>query len=150
GDSRLDLLPGSAVARRLGEEGPLPETIRLLAAASAGYFLAYGDLDDPALREVASLPGESSVPVKLYRVLPAVPRALFVERAAPVDSADAAIGKIAGGAFDPSTEVLLGPDGVGVQGIGDTVSPAVNGDEPGAATITTDDPCEVGVNVEAR
>ena len=149
GDSRLDLLPGSAVARRLGEEGPLPETIRLLAAASAGYFLAYGDLDDPALREVASLPGESSVPVKLYRILGAVPRASVVDRALPSASVDEALRKIASGGADPRVEVLLGPEGTGEE-TAPAGSRGAGEESPGSAMITTDGYCDVGVRVEAR
>jgi hypothetical protein len=151
GDSRLDLLPGSALSLKLKEGGvTLPEAVRLLSASSVGYLLAHADLDHPDLSEVASLPGESNVPVKLYKIASPVPRAELVERAEEVASFDEALGKIGSGAADPHAVVLLGPisgGGAGIEG------PAADGGGvpmiSGSATITRDDPCEVDVRVNA-
>lgn len=142
-DSRLDLLPGSEVARRLGEGIPLPEALRLLSAASVRYVLAYGDLDGPGLREVASLPGESNVPVRLYENAGALPRAYLVGRAVPVRDPWEAIEAVRTGSADPGREVL-------VEGAAGGEAPAPDGRLPGTAAIVVDRPLEVVVRVAAE
>jgi hypothetical protein len=152
GDSRLDLLPGSSLSLKLKEGGiALPEAVRLLSASSVGYLLAHAELGHPDLTEVASLPNESNVPVKLYRIASPVPRAELVELAAEVSSFDEAFGKIGSGTVDPHREVLLGPLAEKRGAAIETRTPG-SGEAPGSAgsaAITRDDPCEVVVHVAA-
>jgi len=146
GDSRLDLLPGSGAAKRLGEGASLPETLRYLRAASAGYLLSYGSLDDPALTEVASLPGESNVPVIVYRIGAPAPRAGVVPSGIPMASPGEALGRVGAGGFDAAREVLIGPEGAEEAGAG-TRDPG--GETAGEARVTAEAPGEVRIHAEA-
>jgi len=152
GDSRLDLLPGAAVARRLGEGMPLEEAVRLLSAASVQYILAYDDLRHPDLREVASLPGESNVPVRLYESARALPRAYLVERALPVGDGGEAIEAIRIGRADPVSTVMIEPTGeIGSAGAHTEAEAGPDrGGAPGEAAVVRDGACEVVVRVAAQ
>lgn len=148
--SLLGVEPGASVARRLRESIPIAERLNFLRAASAGWVLAYGPVDDGRLEAAGGLPGESNVPVILYRLPGAVARASVIGRAAMVGSEMEAVGAIGAGAADPALVVLLDrPQGGGASlpGGGD---PREGGEgSAGSAVIEEDRPNLVRVRVRA-
>lgn len=144
-ESLLGLEPGAEVARRLREEIPLEEAVRYLRAASVGWVVAYGSLEHPLLRTVASLPGESNVPVTLYALERTVPRARVVSSVAEASSPAEAVGAIGSGAADPASTVVLERE----EGEMFPPSPAA-GESPGQAAIILDRPGRVDVRVATQ
>jgi hypothetical protein len=155
GESLLGLRPGAAVARRLKEGLPMDETVRLLRAASVGWVLGYGPLEEDRLSLRGGLPGESNIPVGLYAVTDPLPRAFLVARARLVASADEAIEELRRGRVDPSVTVLVEGAGQGegaplmaatARGAGDLPPSG----PPGRASVTKEGPTEVVVRFSAE
>lgn len=91
GEALLDLRPGSLLAERIADGQPARELVRYMRAASAKYLLAYGEMEDPDLREISSLPGESNIPTRLLQLRDPLPRTYLAAHGVQVATAREAI-----------------------------------------------------------
>jgi hypothetical protein len=137
---RLDLAVSEGLSSRLASL-PLPDRLRILRVAHAGYLLAYEDLDDPGLLPGPVLDGLSRPALRVYRIAEPFDRARFVPRARPPKDPGDLAQSLLDPAFDPSREVLL-----------DGVPEPVEGPAPDASAVVRvlqDDPERVRIELEA-
>lgn len=103
---RMDLKQGADLGRAV-EALPLAARVRILQACRVGFLLSYESLAHPDLETGPVLEGFSRPPLRVYRVLSAVPRLRLVRVARPLPADRGLADILSDPGYDPRSAVLI-------------------------------------------